>query len=82
MEIGDALEAADLNDIELVTGSRPAGWLTGEAQLEAFGMADAASRTYDVVLLELFHKRLLRLLMLNGPAGSAITVHHPVQRFG
>jgi aminoglycoside phosphotransferase (APT) family kinase protein len=82
MEIGDAVEAADLDDIAQVTGSRPDDWLEGEAELERFVLTDAATGEYDLPLLDLFHKRLQRQLILNGPPGSAIATHHPVQPFG
>ena len=35
-EIGDALDRADLDDLERLLGARPHDWRDGEAKLEAF----------------------------------------------
>ena len=79
-EIGDAVERADLDDLEPLLGARPHDWRDGEAKLEAFVLADTAGR-HDTELVRLFHKRNLRAHMLLGPAGSAMTRHHTIQRF-
>ena len=79
-EIGDAVEEADLDDLERLLGARPSHWRDGEAKLEAFVLADAAGR-HDAELVRLFHKRNLRAHMLLGPAGSAMTHHHTIQGF-
>ena len=79
-EISDAVEQADLDDLERLLGARPHDWRDGEAKLEAFVLADTAG-THDTELVQLFHKRNLRAHMLLGPAGSAITHHHTIQRF-
>ncbi len=79
-EIGDAVVAADLDDATGVLGERPANWEEGEAELERFVLADTTGR-HDDDLLWLFHRRNLRAQMLNGPAGSAMTRHNPIQRF-
>lgn len=78
-EIGDAVEAADLDDLETLLGSRPATWRDGEEKLERFVLDDAGR--HDEELVRLFHKRNLRAHMLLGPAGSAMTHHHAIQRF-
>ena len=79
-QIGDAVERADLDDLERLLGTRPHDWRDGEARLEAFVLADTAGR-HDAELVRLFHKRNLRAHMLLGPAGSAMTHHHTIQEF-
>lgn len=79
-EIGDAVLEADLDDAATVLGERPASWEEGEAELERFVLSDTAGR-HDEALLSLFHRRNLRAQMLNGPAGSAMTRHNPIQPF-
>ncbi len=81
-EIGDALSRADLDDLHALLGRRPASWLEGEAELERFVLAHADSSRHDAALLALFHKRHLRAQMALGPAGSAMTRHARIQRFG
>lgn len=78
-EIGDALVAADLEDLQRLLGRRPATWQEGDAELERFVLAAAGRR--DLELLELFNRRYLRYKMLLGPAGSAMATHHPVERY-
>lgn len=78
-EIGGAVEQADLDDLEALLGSRPANWREGEAKLERFVIDDQGR--HDEELVRLFHKRNLRAHMLLGPAGSAMTHHHQIQRF-
>lgn len=80
-EIGPALEAADLDDLEGLLGHRPESWLEGEIELERFVLADATTGRYDEELIPLLHKRSLRAQMLNGPPGSAIARHNPIQSF-
>jgi hypothetical protein len=80
-EIGDAVSAADLDDLRPILGYRPDSWLQGEAELERFVLADADTGTYDEALVPLFHKRNLRAQMLLGPAGSAMARHLPIQMF-
>ena len=79
-EIGDAVDDADLDDLERLLGARPHDGRDGEAKLEAFVLADTAGR-HDAELVRLFHKRNLRAHMLLGPAGSAMTRHHTIQQF-
>ena len=79
-EIGDAVDEADLDDLERLLGTRPRDWREGEAKLEAFVLADTAGR-HDAELVRLFHKRNLRAHLLLGPAGSAMTHHHTIQSF-
>ena len=80
-EIGDAVVEADLDDIGALLGERPATFKEGEIALEAFVVADAAEGRYDLELLNLFHRQNLRAQMLNGPAGSAMARHIPLQSF-
>ena len=80
-EIGDALSAADLDDLHELLGHRPASWLDGEAELERFVLADATTGRHDEQLLAVFHRRNLRAQMLLGPAGSAMARHLPIQTF-
>jgi len=80
-QIGRELERQDLDDIAQVIGFRPDSWLEGEALLEQFIIADAAEGARDDELLPLLHKRNLRAQMLNGPAGSAMSRHIPIQSF-
>lgn len=81
-EIGTAVDAADLDDLHALLGRRPASWHEGEAGLERFVLADAATGRHDEALLKLFHKRNLRAQMLLGPAGSTMTSHMKIQSFG
>ncbi len=78
-EVGDAFDAADLDDLHQLLGHRPDSWLEGEAELERFVLAHADSSDYDEQLLYVFHRRNLRAHMLLGPAGSAMTKHLPIQ---
>ena len=79
-EIGDACVAADLDDLHAVLGRRPETWQEGDAALEALVLADDGR--HDEALVLLFHRRLWRAHQMLGPAGSAMTRHHPVQPFG
>ena len=78
-EIGDAVAEADLDDLEVLLGARPHNWRDGEAKLEQFVLEDKGQN--DEELLRVFHRRNLRAHMLLGPAGSAMTHHHAIQRF-
>jgi hypothetical protein len=80
-EIGDAVVEADLDDVHALLGRRPDSWEEGEQELERFVLADSAEGRHDEGLLRLFHRRNLRAQMLNGPAGSAMSRHNPLQRF-
>ncbi len=78
-EIGDAVAEADLDDLEQLLGSRPETWREGEAKLERFVLDDDGRN--DEQILHVLHRRNLRAHMLLGPAGSAMTRHHTIQRF-
>jgi aminoglycoside phosphotransferase (APT) family kinase protein len=81
-EIGEETARADQGDLHALLGRRLASWREGEAELERFVLADAATGRHDVALVQLFHKRNLRAQMLLGPAGSAMARHLPIQKFG
>lgn len=78
-EIGDAIEQANLDDLEPLLGFRPRGWQEGDAALERFIFDDEGR--HDEALVRLFHRRTSRALMLLGPAGSAIARHNPIPGF-
>jgi aminoglycoside phosphotransferase (APT) family kinase protein len=78
-QIGRQCVEADLDDLSAVLGHRPGTWQDGDAELEAFVLADDGAS--DDVLIPLFHRRLWRAHQLMGPAGSAMTTHRPIQRF-
>lgn len=78
-QVGRAMVAADLDDIEALLGHRPADWREGEAMLEAFVLQDKGA--HDNELIALFNRKLQRAQSLNGPVGSAMARHNPIQRF-
>ena len=78
-EIGAAVEAADLDDLVPLLGTRPSTWQEGDAALEQFVLADDGR--HDEALVRLFHRRCWRYLMLCGPEGSAIARHNPIPDF-
>jgi aminoglycoside phosphotransferase (APT) family kinase protein len=81
IDVGDAVSTDDLSDLQDLLGHRPADWATGEAELEAFVLADADTGAHDEELIRLFHARNLRAHQLLGPAGSAMATHLPIQSF-
>jgi hypothetical protein len=80
-QIGDAVVAADLDDLHDLLGSRPATWADGDADLERFVLADATTGEHDEDLIRLFHRRNLRIHMQLGPEGSKMVAHFPTQPF-
>lgn len=78
-EIGDAVDQANLDDLEEFLGVRPATWQEGDAALERFVLDDDGR--HDEQLVRLFHKRTWRYLMSCGPEGSAIARHNPIPDF-
>lgn len=80
-EIGAAVTDQDLDEVHQVLGHRPGTWLDAEAALEQFVLTDRQTGRHDDVLLAFFHRRNLRAQMLNGPEGSAMARHNPIQRF-
>jgi aminoglycoside phosphotransferase (APT) family kinase protein len=75
-EIGTQVVAEDLIEITKLTGRHCATWAEGEADLERFVLGDDGR--HDEELMVLFHRRLHRARLLNGPAGSWITQHREV----
>ncbi len=80
-EIGDAAVEADLDDVHRLLGHRPGSWFEGEEELERYILADAGDGAHDEALVSLLHRRNLRAQMLNGPEGSAMARHIPIQGF-
>lgn len=80
-EIGRQVLDADLDDVHRLLGRRPESWEQAELDLERFVLAAADDGRHDEALCHLFHRRNLRAQMLNGPAGSAMARHLPIQRF-
>jgi hypothetical protein len=78
-EIGEAVEAANLDDLAPLLGTRPETWQEGDAALERFVLDDDGR--HDAELVRLFHRRCWRYLMLCGPEGSAIARHNPIPDF-
>jgi hypothetical protein len=78
-EIGSVVDEANLGDLEPLLGHRPATWQEGDAALERFVLEDDGH--HDEELVQLFHRRTRRCLMLCGPAGSAIARHIPIPNF-
>jgi len=79
-EIGDAITAADLDDLGALLGTRPESWQEGDAALERYVLDDRGAHDTELVLL--FHRRLSRHKAQLGPAGSAMARHLPIQPFG
>jgi aminoglycoside phosphotransferase (APT) family kinase protein len=80
-EIGAQVLAADIDDAHELLGHRPADWATAEQELEQFVLRNSDNPALDAKLCAFFHRRNLRAQMLNGPAGSAMARHLPIQRF-
>jgi aminoglycoside phosphotransferase (APT) family kinase protein len=79
-EIGDVIVAADFDDVAAVLGERPQTWDEAERELERY-VLDHANGDRDDDLLWLFHRRNVRAQMLNGPDGSGMAKHNPIQKF-
>ncbi len=80
-QIGRELINDDLDDLHQLLGERPANMLEGDRLLEEYVHTKNADGSRDVELCQLFHRRNLRAQMLNGPAGSAMARHIPIQSF-
>ena len=78
-EIGEAVVEANLDDLKRLLGHRPTTWQEGDAALEAFVLEDEGR--HDAELIQLFHRRTQRYLMLLGPEGSAMSRHNPIPGF-
>jgi hypothetical protein len=80
-QIGRELVSDDLDDLHQLLGTRPETMRDGDRMLEEFVHTNNEHGKFDVELCQLFHKRNRRAQMLNGPAGSAMARHIPIQRF-
>jgi len=78
-QVGRAMEEATFDDVEALLGRRPASWQESEQMLEDFVLRDEGR--HDRELIDLFNRKLQRAQSLNGPVGSAMARHHPIQRF-
>jgi aminoglycoside phosphotransferase (APT) family kinase protein len=78
-EVGEAVTAADLDDVGALLGQRPGERDEADAALLAF--VDAAGDDHDRALFELCARRLQRWHHTLGPPGSLIVRHPPLQRF-
>ena len=78
-QVGRAMEQASFDDVAALTGKRPTNWQESEQILEDFVLADDGS--HDLELIHLFNAKLQRAQSLNGPVGSAMARHNPIQRF-
>jgi len=75
VDIGPLLRGGDL---VLTTGiALP----DSDEALERFVLADATTGAHDRTLVELFHRRNLRVHLQLGPAGSSMVAHFPTQLF-
>jgi aminoglycoside phosphotransferase (APT) family kinase protein len=77
--VGRQMLDANYDDIEALLGTRPVDWRQAEAMLEHFVLADGGEHDHE--LIQLFNRKLQRAQSLNGPPGSAMAQHHPIQRF-
>jgi aminoglycoside phosphotransferase (APT) family kinase protein len=80
-QIGDDIDAADVDDVADLLGHRPTDWLDAQQRLEQFVIDDAKVGRHDEQLTILFHRRNLRTHMALGPPGSTMTRHYECQRF-
>jgi aminoglycoside phosphotransferase (APT) family kinase protein len=80
-EIGRQLEQDTLDDLHQLLGKRPTDVMQGNQLLEEFVNTQNEGGRHDVTLLTLFHRRNLRAQAMNGPAGSAMARHIPIQSF-
>jgi aminoglycoside phosphotransferase (APT) family kinase protein len=78
-QVGRAMEQATFDDVEALLGRRPADWEESEQMLEDFVLQDDGR--HDRELIALFNRKLQRAQSLNGPVGSAMSRHNPIQRF-
>ncbi len=80
-QIGRELVNDNLDDLGELLGRRPDTVRAGEQALEDFVLGRNDDGRFDAELCQLFHKRNLRAQMLNGPVGSAMARHIPIQSF-
>jgi hypothetical protein len=80
-QIGRQLAQDDVDDVHQLVGTKPADWDDAERLLEDFVHTQNEGGRNDVPLLTVFHRRNLRAQALNGPVGSAMARHIPIQTF-
>ncbi|MGD9793537.1 MAG: phosphotransferase [Acidimicrobiia bacterium] len=80
-QIGRQLLEADLDDVHQLIGRRIDDWREADRALEEWVIVNNADGHLDATLCQFFHKRNLRAQMLNGPVGSAMARHIPIQSF-
>lgn len=80
-EIGAQVLEANLDDVHRLLDRRFDTWPDAEEALRRFILEENADGALDASLCRHFHRRGLRLQMLNGPAGSAMARHIPIQPF-
>ncbi|MCU1346888.1 MAG: hypothetical protein JWL70_3154 [Acidimicrobiia bacterium] len=80
-QIGRQLAQDDVDDVHQLTGHKPTDWDDAERLLEDFVHTENEGGRHDVDLLTVFHRRNLRAQALNGPMGSAMARHIPIQTF-
>jgi aminoglycoside phosphotransferase (APT) family kinase protein len=73
-EFGDAIDGADLADIEATIGLRSTDRRAADEELEAF--ITAAAPEHDAVLIQLLHRRVMRQLLLLEPLMSGGRIGH------
>lgn len=78
-QVGRAIVECNLDDIGKLVGKRPQSWQQGQIELESFVVANDGGK--DIELMEFFNRYLQRQQSLNGPPGSAIARHNPIQGF-
>jgi hypothetical protein len=81
-EVGEAVEQADLDDLEGLLGFRPETWLEGDAAFERFVLDDArAGHRHDAEIVRVLHRRQQRIHLQLGPPGSKMVRHLRPQPF-
>jgi hypothetical protein len=76
-EIGDAVDAADVDDVAALLGRRVTDRAEADAALLAF--VDAAGPEHDRSLFDLSARRLQRWHLTLGPTGSLVVRHPALQ---
>jgi hypothetical protein len=76
-EIGEAVDAADVEDVATMLGRR----VTDRAEADAalLDLIDGAGPEHDRALFDLCARRLQRWHLTLGPAGSLVVRHPPLQ---
>lgn len=75
-EHGAAVDAADLDDLAGLLGARPADWRTGDTELGVLVAASGPERDRDLVVL--FHRRVMRQLLMLEPVSPTGPIRHLV----